>query len=184
MARLSPNRKRPKGIQGSKKELVVNGPISRILCGACPKARTAAIIPLGRRSLGGSSGLPEGSNGPGRPSPPIWPCTARGLPCRRHCCRRGGLLPHRFTLTRRCGCGRPDEGFAFGMVTDAADAGGFVSVALSVAEPFPVQPPGVTRRAALWSPDFPPGFVLRQAQRSPGPLTTSSIPHPVRRFFV
>ena len=35
-------------------------------------------------------------------------------------------------------------------------AGGLLSVALSVAEPFKVWPPGVTRRAVLWSPDFPP----------------------------
>jgi len=38
-------------------------------------------------------------NGPGRPFPPIWPCTARGFPCRDHCWPRGGLLPHHFTLT-------------------------------------------------------------------------------------
>jgi len=39
----------------------------------------------------------------GRLSPLIWPCSNRGLPCR--VCRqtRGGLLPHRFTLT----CGYP-----------------------------------------------------------------------------
>src|SRR5262245_45540105 len=28
----------------------------------------------------------------------IWPCTGVGLPCRRRCRRRGGLLPHLFTL--------------------------------------------------------------------------------------
>ncbi len=28
-----------------------------------------------------------------------WPCTRWGLPCRRHHCRRGALLPHHFTLT-------------------------------------------------------------------------------------
>jgi len=38
-------------------------------------------------------------HGPGRPSSPIWSCSARGLPCRRHRCLRGGLLPHLFTLT-------------------------------------------------------------------------------------
>ena len=32
---------------------------------------------------------------------PIWSCTGWGLSCRRHCCRRGGLLPHLFTLTAR-----------------------------------------------------------------------------------
>ncbi len=31
---------------------------------------------------------------------PILPCTGRGLPCRRPHDRRGGLLPHLFTLTR------------------------------------------------------------------------------------
>jgi hypothetical protein len=57
------------------KELVASGPISRILCSAwletsdpkaaAPAIMRSAIIPLGRRSLGGSSGLPEGPNGPG-----------------------------------------------------------------------------------------------------------------------
>ena len=28
-----------------------------------------------------------------------WPCSKRGLPCRRRYRLRGGLLPHRFTLT-------------------------------------------------------------------------------------
>jgi hypothetical protein len=37
--------------------------------------------------------------GVGHTSPPIWPCSDWGLPCRRCCQRRGGLLPHRFTLT-------------------------------------------------------------------------------------
>ena len=36
--------------------------------------------------------------------------------------------------------------------------GGIFSVALSVAGPSPALPPGVTRRAALRSPDFPPGY--------------------------
>ena len=40
-------------------------------------------------------------NGPGQPSPPIWPCTTRGLPCLPCCHGSGGLLPHRFTLTKR-----------------------------------------------------------------------------------
>ena len=31
--------------------------------------------------------------------PPILPCTGRGFSCRRRCRRRGGLLPHLFTLT-------------------------------------------------------------------------------------
>ena len=45
----------------------------------------------------------RGSDGPGRASPPIWPCSDWGLPCHDCCQSRGGLLPHRFTLTRRGG---------------------------------------------------------------------------------
>src|SRR6266567_3761934 len=36
---------------------------------------------------------------PRRVSLLIWPCSDRGLPCRACCQTRGGLLPHRFTLT-------------------------------------------------------------------------------------
>jgi hypothetical protein len=39
------------------------------------------------------------SNDPGRVSLLIWPCSDRGLPCHACCQARGGLLPHRFTLT-------------------------------------------------------------------------------------
>jgi len=35
-------------------------------------------------------------------STPIRPCSRWGLPCRRHCWKRGALLPHRFTLTPAC----------------------------------------------------------------------------------
>jgi hypothetical protein len=38
---------------------------------------------------------------------PIWSCSVWGLPCRRHYCRRGALLPHLFTLTTAWG--RPLE---------------------------------------------------------------------------
>src|SRR5256885_8532740 len=41
-------------------------------------------------------------NEPGRLSPPIWPCTTRGFPCLRCRHRSGGLLPHLFTLAKRC----------------------------------------------------------------------------------
>src|SRR6476469_1138348 len=44
--------------------------------------------------------------GVGHTSPLIWPCSDWGLPCRRRYRRRGGLLPHRFTLTRRLPDGR------------------------------------------------------------------------------
>lgn len=48
--------------------------------GFVPCRGTAAIISLARRLPGGSSGLPESVDGPGRPSPPIWPCSRWGLP--------------------------------------------------------------------------------------------------------
>jgi len=39
------------------------------------------------------------SIGPDRTVVAAWPCTRRGLPCRRPHGRRGALLPHLFTLT-------------------------------------------------------------------------------------
>ena len=114
-------------------------PVSRILFAApIPPGKTpgftelsAAIIPLGPESLRDSSSLPEGNSislleakrpsfaeansgqayGPGRPSPPIWPCSTRGFPCPECCHPGGGLLPHLFTLAK---CARPKEaGFRF-----------------------------------------------------------------------
>jgi hypothetical protein len=43
--------------------------------------------------------------GAGRSSSPIWSCSAWGLPCHRHHCLRGALLPHLFTLTPPCSGG-------------------------------------------------------------------------------
>jgi len=100
-------------------------------------------------------------NGPGQPSPPIWSCTTRGLPCRRHYCRRGGLLPHLFTLT----CARTmqtSRRFFLRSATGLRFAGGIFSVALSVtlplARPRPLALPGAlpTPLTRLRCPDFPP----------------------------
>ena len=43
-----------------------------------------------------------------RASLPIWSCSVWGLPCLRHYCRSGALLPHLFTLTTAWG--RPSDG--------------------------------------------------------------------------
>jgi hypothetical protein len=50
---------------------------------------------------------------------------------------------------------RAAQGFASSR-SQVGSAGGLFSVALSVAAPLKARPPGVTRRAVLWSPDFPP----------------------------
>ena len=84
-----------------------------------------------------TAGLQQPTLGLGRAAlerPYTWSCSGWGLPCHDRCRSRGGLLPHRFTLTRR------------------RATGGLFSVALSSRFPSP----GVTRHPALWSPDFPP----------------------------
>src|SRR5687768_11208368 len=87
---------------------------------------------------------------------PIWSCSVRGLACHACCQTRGALLPHLFTLTQ-------------------VALSGLFSVPLSVGSPRP----GVTRRTALWSSDFPLLPALRslrsgyQQQRSPGSLRRS-----------
>src|SRR6267143_5550614 len=113
----------------------------------------AAIIPLGHDSHRDSSTLPEGSHPrwlappqkervhshersliePGRLSPPIWPCTARGFPCPRCCHRSGGLLPHLFTLAKRCEHFEDVSQVSLCDATALHSAGGLFSVALSVA---------------------------------------------------
>ena len=82
------------------------------------------------------SSVPAGGIGC-RPTPqvPIWHCSRWGLPCRRCCQPRGGLLPHRFTLTS---CG---------------------AQAVCSLWRFPSGCPGraLPGTVALWSPDFPRG---------------------------
>ncbi len=118
---------------------------------ALPKAwRGPTTIPLGPPSPTGSSGQPGSlrRKSPGMKSHaiPIWPCSWRGLPCHRRRRRRGGLLPHRFTLTSAVG------GFL------STGEGGLISVALSLGLPRA----GVTRRhsfpeSGLSSPRVAPG---------------------------
>jgi len=114
---------------------LADGPVSRILCRTQTAERSAhaAIIPLVLVSLPGSSSLPEGTNEPGRLSPPIWPCTTRGFPCPRCHHRSGGLLPHLFTLAKRCEHFEDVSQVSLCDATALHSAGGLFSVALSVA---------------------------------------------------
>jgi len=88
---------------------------------------------------------------------PIWSCSVWGLPCPRHYCRGGALLPHLFTLTPA------REGW-----------GGMFSVALSVNRAW-TRPPG--RYPAHCSAEFglsSPG-VRRRRKRPSGPAAYKSI---------
>ena len=109
---------------------VGRAPVSRILSGIAislePQLPAASLLPthgLGRTGLR---------------RPLTRDCTEEGLPCRFRCRKRGGLLPHHFTLT-----------------TTASRGGGIFSVALSVGATLRPHRPGVTRSSVLRCPDFP-----------------------------
>ncbi len=122
-------------------------------------------IPLVPSLLAESSDLPGGStDGPSAPAcagrPLIWSCSVRGFACHPCCHRRGALLPHLFTLTagttfRWCRHQRrglpPDTRSEPGR---RLGYGGIFSVPLS----FELPRPGVTRRTAQRSSDFPLAF--------------------------
>jgi hypothetical protein len=122
-----------------------------------PLARRTATIPLGRRSLSGSSDLPGSCNGASRSSSPIWSCSAWGLPCQH-------------TLLRpRCALTAPFHPYPNPTPPkrDRHQAVLF-SVALSVKLAYERAPPAVSRHAALWRPHFPPAPpVARRSQRLP-----------------
>ncbi len=92
------------------KKVLASGPVSRILFHALRRfgshfsqVRLAADLPFRTCVLAHSRaercGIPVTI---GRAvQSPILPCTGRGLSCRRRRRRRGGLLPHLFTLTAR-----------------------------------------------------------------------------------
>ncbi len=91
------------------------GPVSRILFGALRRPGRhfshahLAMGPACEARPGSTEGEPNtGGAGCGIPvavgratQPPILPCTGRGFSCRRRRRRRGGLLPHLFTLAAR-----------------------------------------------------------------------------------
>src|SRR5687768_14128609 len=74
-----------------------------VVCAACKPGSVGRFRPDGHSSWGAiARALQQPTRGvligADYPSPPIWPCSGRGLPC--HMCyhMRGELLPHRFTL--------------------------------------------------------------------------------------
>lgn len=74
-------------------------------------------------------------------SPPIWPCSAWGLPCPRRCRRGGALLPRRFTLAVSRGFPRERAvSFLWHFPSRYRDRA------------LPGMPP-------VWSSDFPPRFL-------------------------
>jgi|GEM_PF-1884925 len=89
---------------------------------------------------------------------PIRFCSRWGLPCRRCCQLRGGLLPHPFTLT-------PGQIFRSGR-------GGLLSVALSLRSPSP----GVTRHRVSLEPGLSsPAAFRRLRQRLSGRLAFADL---------
>ncbi len=137
-----------------------SGPVSRVLCRCCA---ATAVIHLGRRLLGASSGPPGSRNGTdtlrsdgrGRRLLPVWPCTRWGFPSQAGhptcwCALTAPFHPYR---------------------TSRGSRGGLFSVALSLA----FRPVGVTHHRVRWCPDFPPVAPRGNDRRPPGPLQTSPI---------
>ena len=108
-------------------------PVSRGLFRGCP--RRPSFLSERDRSRPPAA-YPQCLDRSGHPSLPIWPCSRWGLPCRSCYQKRGGLLPHLFTLANRSWrsvfCG-------------------------TVRQPSCLDRPGVTWQRAQWSPDFPRG---------------------------
>ena len=103
---------------------------------------------------------------------PIWSCSVRGFACHPCCHGRGALLPHLFTLTLH---GRP-EGLHYNcraaVVVQAfrpAVTSGIFSVPLS----FELPRPGITRRTALRSSDFPSRLRTLRRYRATAALLTA-----------
>src|SRR3970282_97470 len=106
----------------------------------------ATTIPLGPRLLAGSSDLPGGLGRAVLNRHPIWSCSVRGFACHPCCHGRGALLPHHFTLTSPAFA--PYRAWAWRALSFLCHC----SVRLPC--------PGVTRRTALRSSDFPPPYAL------------------------
>jgi hypothetical protein len=120
-------------------------PVSRIL--SAPPKRDWTVISLNpaeaERPACAECDYYPGIKRTGRPSPVV-SCIARGLPCRFGYPKRGGLLPHPFTLT-------------------CALAGHRRFTLCCTFHPVALRRPSLvfTRHAALWCPDFPQAPLAR-----------------------
>jgi hypothetical protein len=109
----------------------------RLNTSRCPEA--LHLVAPGRCALPPKRGLQ---------SLPIWSCSVWGLPCRWRYRQRGGLLPHRFTLT---------AGRVHGMLLRAGQQPEAVSFLLHwPSMRLHAHLPDVIRHTALRSSDFPP----------------------------
>jgi hypothetical protein len=129
-------------------------------------------IPLGRAFPHGSSSLPRASR---RAAFALaWPCSRRGLPGRPHYCeRRWSLTQADISLSRSFSLGKRLRSPR--LFTLAALPRRSVSVARSGRFTWRFPVPGVTRRRALWSADFPPAY---------GGITAMSGGHPASLGFI
>ncbi len=114
---------------------------------------------------------------PGRLSPPIWPCTTRGFPCPRCYHRSGGLLPHLFTLAKRCVRFEDVPQVSLRDATVLRSAGGLFSVALSVALRV-AQALACAPRCAPWR------YQARCPVKSSAPHNVKSVPQDGVRTFL
>jgi hypothetical protein len=122
--------------------------------GSVPPRRTGMAIHLGRSSPNASRDRPErrredppGTGFDAVPAAPTWSCSRWGFPCRRHCWRRGALLPHHFTL--------------------AAPAKRRLAVCFLWHCPWGRPRRPLTGTVSAWSPDFPLSALLQTAAIRP-----------------
>jgi len=102
---------------------------------------------------------------------PIWSCSVRGFACHRRYRRRGALLPHLFTLTRHAPgalerSGQRSLAPPLPLLSGPPDARRAVSFLCHCPSGI-ASCPGVTRRTALRSSDFPPRLRLRLRRGKP-----------------
>jgi hypothetical protein len=133
----------------------------------------------------------------GRADLPICSCSRWGLPCRRHYCRRGALLPHRFTLACpvkeqavyflwRSPAGHPDRSLTG---TLSCGARTFLPRARSCSAPASTAPPpaeqrGLSRKAATPQRRFRRDALrrLRRRRSSHWPKSETMPPTRLQRF--